>query len=118
MAAASLLLLGACNGSNLFTEPGESGGGDSRGAIVGSVISAGIGMGDVHILLLGRDSVRTDGQGDYRFANLPAGTYTVSIRVPFGFELAPGDSTSVTRVVAAGGEARADWTLLATGPVP
>ena len=118
MAAVCLLpALAACNGSNLFTEPGAEGDGDQRGVLAGSVTSAGVGVGDVQIVLVGRDSTRTNGRGEYRFSNLTPATYTASIRVPFGFALAPGDSASVTRTVTAGGEARADWTLISTGSV-
>jgi hypothetical protein len=112
------LVAAACEGDNLFPEFGVGNGVPGQGAIEGSVTTAGTPMGGVWIILVDRDSTQTDGLGEYRFAPLPASTYTVSIRVPLNHTLAPGDSATQRVTVAAGGVRVVDWRLIAEGPVP
>ncbi|MDB4952316.1 MAG: Carboxypeptidase regulatory-like domain [Gemmatimonadetes bacterium] len=121
----AMLSAGCDNGvTNAFTnQRGTTGGGgasgDSASSVVqGQVASATGGLGGVGVLLVGRDSTQTDGTGNYRFATLPAGTYTVAVRVPFGYTLGAGQNSTQTVSVSAGGTASANWVLTQQGTTP
>ncbi len=129
MGAAVSLLLGvtACNGSNAFTGPGGvgvgtggGGAGSLNGTIEGTVTADGAGRGGVSVILVGRDSTVTAGDGTYRFAGIPAATYSVAVRVPVGFRLAAGQNGTRVVTVGAGGVVGASFVLLSdagtTGP--
>jgi ABC-type glycerol-3-phosphate transport system substrate-binding protein len=114
---AVLALATACGGENLFEGAAASAGGTS-GTVQGAVTATGGPLGAVPIILIGIDSTMTDGQGLYRFEQLPASTYTVAIRVPLNFEPAPGDSTIRTVRLGGGGTETVNFRLQATGVIP
>lgn len=117
--AVCLLFAAGCEGDNIFpTIPISGTEGPVRpGTIEGTVTAAGP-MGGVRIILVNRDSTLTDGAGRYRFINLPASTYTVSIRVPLNHVLAPGDSATRRVQVGAGGTQQVNWNLVPEGIGP
>lgn len=113
-----VLVLGtACGGENLFEGAAATGGG-TVGAVQGSVTATGAPLGAVPVILIGVDSTMTDGQGIYRFEQLPASTYTVAIRVPLNYEPVPGDSTTRTVQLSGGGTQTINFRLQARGAVP
>lgn len=107
----------ACGGENLFEGAAATTGG-TVGTVQGSVTTTGGPLGAVPVILVGVDSTTTDGQGLYRFEQLPASTYTVSIRVPLNFEPTPGDSTTRTVRLAGGGTETVDFRLQQRGAAP
>jgi hypothetical protein len=79
--------------------------------VQGTVTSPNGGLGGVSVILVGRDSTLTDGTGAYRFTRIPAGTYSVSVRVPIGFTLAAGQNSTQTLTVANAATATANWQM-------
>ena len=112
-----LILSTACGGDNLFEGYGAAAGGNV-GTIEGTVTAAGAPLGAVPIILVGRDSTMTNGDGLYRFEDLPASTYTVAIRVPLNYEPVPGDSVTRTVRLAGGSVEAVNWRLQARGVAP
>jgi hypothetical protein len=114
-----LLFMAGCGGDNIFpTYPLSGTEGVVRPGTIEGVVTAGSPLGGVSIILVNRDSTVTDGAGRYRFANLPASTYSVSIRVPLNHALAPGDSATRTVGVGAGGVETVNWSLIRQGALP
>lgn len=99
VAALLLLATAACSGGGtVFTTPGA----DSAG-ITGRVTADGAGFGGVTVLLGANDSTVTDATGTFLFSNLAAGSYTVGVRVPLGYTLAPGQQGTQTATVTSNG---------------
>jgi hypothetical protein len=99
---------------------GSGGGGNTTGndstavgtsVVQGTVSSPTGGLGGVSVVLIGRDSTQTDGTGAYRFASLPAGTYSVAVRVPIGYTLGAGQSNTQAVTVPNAGTGTANWLL-------
>jgi hypothetical protein len=113
-------LTGACDDgvTNAFVRRGQTGTSSNNAAVTGRVTTATGGVGGVNVVLVGRDSVQTDGNGAYAFRSIPAGTYTVSVRVPVGFALAAGTSANQSVTVGVGGTGTADFTLQQTTTTP
>jgi hypothetical protein len=87
------------------------------GAITGVVTANGAGQGGVLVIAAGasqRDSAFTDGTGLYQLTALSAGRYAVSVVVPVGFQLAPGQAGSVSVTVTTNGVASANFALQST----
>ena len=110
--AGAALAAAACEGPTGFTAslvgtPGAS------GSITGVVTAEGAGLGGVPVIALssGRDSTATDAGGAYRFTELGAGQYTVSVQVPLGYQLAAGETGTETVTVSLNGTAVADFAL-------
>ncbi len=109
----AVLALGACSeDGNPFRVPGGNGGdGDGDSQIAGQVTASGVGVEDVRLVLLERDSVLTDDGGFYAFGGLDEGEYTVLVRVPVGLAVAPGDSPVRGVNLEAADTPRVDWFL-------
>ena len=122
----AVLSTAACDGVNAFGSQsmGSSGGtgndsvGAQTGTISGTVTGDGGGLGAVRVILVNRDFTETNSLGNYTFTGLPASTYTVGIVVPTGYELVPGDQSTKSVVVTAGGTGTANWALRRTTLVP
>jgi len=113
-----LVVLSACGGENLFPVYPITGTGPVvTGAIEGSV-TAGAPLGNVSVILIGRDSTVTDDLGRFRFAGLPSSTYSVAVRVPLNHALAPGDSATRQVRLRAGASERVTWNLISPVPIP
>jgi len=84
-------------------------------AVGGRVLSGGNGIEGATIVLDGAGGnvgqTVSDSNGDYRFAGLDAGTYTVTVTPPAGFQVAQGDSASRTLTVDEGATGMADFAL-------
>ncbi|HEX8830916.1 MAG TPA: carboxypeptidase-like regulatory domain-containing protein [Longimicrobium sp.] len=118
--ACGALAAAACDGSNLFggtvDVPGNGGAGTSR--VQGSVLADGSGVGAVPVILVGQDSTQTNASGVFVFDSLAAATYTVSVRVPLGFTLAAGQTSTRSVTVGTGGTAGASFILQRVTTVP
>jgi hypothetical protein len=112
---AVLLSAAGCRGDNLFSEPGSTGGEQNPGSIVGQVTAAGVPVGGVTVIVVNTDSASTDSQGQYRVDNLPAATYSVTVRVPANYTLETTEPFSKSAVVGAAQISRVDWRLTRTG---
>lgn len=124
--AAALCAAGvaACSGSNGFTEPGFGTGGSvgqpnsQVGSITGSVTADGRGVGGIAVLVANGDSTRTDGTGRYTLGNLGPATYSLTLRIPINYTLAPGEQNPRNVTVGAGQTASVNWQLRETTTVP
>lgn len=119
--ACAVAAAAACSGANAFTGTDFGNGAGSvpqTGDIEGQVSADGAGLGGVAVVLVGRDSVQTDGSGVFRFEGLAAGTYPVTVRVPIGFALAPGETGTQNVAVAGGSTATANFALNRTTGTP
>lgn len=124
--AAALCVVGAagCEGTNAFTAPGLDAGpvggqpNSQLGSITGTVTANGQGLGGISVLVSNRDSVVTNGTGQYALTNLGPATYSVSIRIPINYTLAAGEENPRTVTVAAGSATNANWQLRETTTVP
>jgi hypothetical protein len=114
------LVLTACEGENLFVGVVRDGTPAARpGTIQGSVTSTGTPVGAAWVVLLElRDSALTDSQGRFVFRDVPAATYTLSLKAPLHFRLVPGDSGTQSVTVPAGGVGFVSWRLTHAGPLP
>jgi hypothetical protein len=103
----------ACDGENLFTGLGINGVPVAvPGSIQGSVTAASLPVGAAWVIALElRDSAITNSEGRFVISGVPAATYTVSLKAPLNFELAPGDSSTQTVTVPAGGIGVVNWRL-------
>ncbi len=111
----------ACSGANAFTGTDFGGGTGTvpqTGNIQGSVTADGAGLGGVSVILVGRDSVQTDGSGVFRFQGLAAATYPVTVRVPIGYALVAGQTGTQNVAVSSGGTATANFALQRTTGTP
>lgn len=121
-AAAALLAalaLGACSDDdNPFRVPGGNGGDGDDSQIAGQVTASGVGVEDVRVVLLDRDSTLTDDGGFYSFDDLEAGEYTVIVRLPVGLTVAPGDSPVREVDLEAADTVFVDWFLQPTVSTP
>lgn len=105
----SILLLGvsACSGGG-GTEPQPT-----TGSISGRVTAGSSNVAGVAIALtggVGRNTT-TDGSGQFAFADLSPGGFTVALTLPEGFRLAPNETLSKSATVAAGQTTTVDWGL-------
>jgi hypothetical protein len=119
--ACAVAAAAACSGANAFTGTDFGNGTGSvpqTGNIQGAVTADGAGLGGVSVILVGRDSVQTDGSGVFRFEGLAAATYPVTVRVPIGFALAAGQTGTQNVPVSSGGTATADFALQRTTGTP
>lgn len=93
---------------------------DPRTAVInGTVTEDGSGVQGVGVSLSGAASrsTTTDASGAFRFENLAAGTYQVTISVPTGFVVSDGDET-VSVQLAAGGTSSVAFALLEDDGTP
>jgi hypothetical protein len=112
---AAAMLAAGCGGTTGLL--GTAGNVDGNGGTIAGVVSAdGVGRGGVQVIAIGaqRDSTTTDGTGTYRLQNVNAGQYTVSVRVPIGFQLAAGQTSTQTVTVVGGSAATANFALQST----
>lgn len=86
---------------------------EELGNIAGRVTSGGTGVPDVSITLSGEGTgtATTGADGRYRFDDRDVGSYTVTIAVPDGFDLAAGQTIAKPATVTDGGTATVDWIL-------
>jgi hypothetical protein len=119
LVAAAVFALAGCEGNNLFTGVGINGvPAPTPGAIQGSVTTAGAPVGAVWVIALElRDSAVTNSSGRFTFPNVPAATYTLSMKAPLHYRLAAGDSSTQTVTVPAGGLGVVHWRLIPAGPI-
>lgn len=107
---AMALSFAACSGGG-----GGGGGGGGpidpqTGAVQGRVAAGGTGVAGASVAL-GSATRTTDGSGDYQFGSVAVGTHSVTLTLPAGFQLAPGEQATKSVTVTAGQTARADWAL-------
>jgi hypothetical protein len=113
--ACALLSLAACDGGSVFSS-GAAGSSGGSGTLVGQVRTVNGPLSGVRVVLVNRDSTLTDATGSAVFRNLPASSYTVTVRIPTGFALAAGDSTQRTvQVSSTSGVVSVLFTLQTTG---
>jgi hypothetical protein len=113
--AALVALLGTAGcGENLFSNQPVSPG-DGSGIIRGQARAA-TGVAGARIIIIDGPETFTDSQGQYRFAGVASGAYRLSIGVPQGFQLAPGDSATRGATVTSGRETVVNWQLVQSGP--
>ena len=114
-----VLALGAagCDVGNQFPDQpvAPSGGTENTGSIAGQVLAA-TGVGGAQIRIIDGDSTTTDAGGNYRFSRVPSGSYRLSVAVPQGFAIAPGDSATKGATVRAGQQSVVNFTLVRSGP--
>jgi len=113
---AAIVSANACaspTGIGVFSSSDSTG---ARGSIGGVVTADGGGQGGVLVIAIAsqRDSAFTDGTGQYRITGLPTGQYTVSVVVPVGFQLAPGQAASSQLTVTRNTVATANFALQST----
>lgn len=96
---AAAALLATCGGDSPTDPPGNGGNGDGEptptGVVSGSVLDAdGEGVAGVSLRLAGDTdrSATTDPSGDFSFASVPVGAYTLTIEVPEAYELETGSA--------------------------
>lgn len=102
--ACGVLAFAACDGTNLFVGgPGTNGGViPGTGAIQGSVMSGGTGLGAVPVILVNQDSTSTGLAGAFQFDSLPPAVYALTVRVPIGYALAAGQTGTRSVSVSSG----------------
>jgi plastocyanin len=102
-----------------------SGGGDGGGGGVGpgptqGTISGTVGTGTAGIagtdVTLGAQSVTTGTTGQFTFNQVSPGTHTVTIVVPVGFQLPPGETAAKQVSVSGGQTATVNWILESSAP--
>lgn len=111
-ALALTLAVAGCDGGNLFTEqPVTAAGTVADGQVTGRVLEAGGGVGGVEVILVDYASTSTDGAGTYRFREVPAGVYSMQIRLPPNYTLADGEDFVRTVTVGADRATVVNWRL-------
>ena len=87
------------------------------GTITGTVSAGAQGVPGATITLAGAatGTTTTDAAGDYAFANLAPGDYTVAVELPSGFSLGQGEPATKPATVVAGETATVDWTAVQQG---
>lgn len=115
----ALLALGAagCDDGNRFPDSPVAPGNDGEAGFgsIGGQVTAGSGVGGAQLTIIDGDSTRTDAQGAYLFSAVRSGRYRLSVGVPPGFNVAPGDSATKTATVTAGERTNVDFLLVRTG---
>jgi hypothetical protein len=119
-AAFTLLAAAACDASSLFSNTAQFGGGvvSGTGAVQGTVLAGGSGLGGVRVVLIGRDSMQTTSGGVFAFDSLPAATYQIAVRVPIGYALAAGQTATRSVAVSSDGVTSLTFILQQTTTVP
>ena len=121
MAAAFAALVAAACDATAFTGTtfGIAGGpAAGTGSIQGTVTADGSGQGGVPVVLLDQDSTTTNGTGAFSFPAVPAGIYQIAVRVPIGFTLAAGQTSTRTVVVTSGTTTGVAFVLQSITTVP
>jgi hypothetical protein len=113
--AACAAAVAACDGGNGFTVIGSGGDGTGAATIQGQVLADGIAQPGVRVVLVGQDSVLTNGAGIFTFDDLDAATYQLLLRSPAGFTFATGENGTRTLTVASGATVGATF-FLTTAP--
>ena len=111
-AAGALALALACSDGS---GPGN---GTSTGSIGGVVSSAEAGIPGAEIALTGTATAdqTTAADGAYLFDDLGAGSYTVTLTLPEGFTLGPGEVAARPVTLSAGQDATIDWEAVPADP--
>lgn len=108
MVVGVLFLAAACSGDGGGTiTPPDPDGGTLRGTVTGP----GGPIPEAEIAVSGGGTMRTNGDGEFSFSNVPAGQKTVTITPPSGFELASGETAAKSANVPEGGTATLTWSL-------
>ena len=88
---------------------------DSGGSVKGLVLSGGTGVEGAVVALDGSGGsvgqTTSDSDGSYEFEDVEAGSYTVTVAPPAGFQIAQGDSATRTVTVTDGDTVSADFAL-------
>ena len=94
------------------------GNGSTTGSIAGTVTSAGVGVPSASLALTGAGSgtATSAASGAYLFDDLAAGAYTVTLTVPGGFALGPGETAARNVTLTAGQDATVNYVLTAANP--
>jgi hypothetical protein len=112
LAAGLALAAAGCAGENAFGDtPFGVGQAAIAGTIRGQVTANGVGVGNATVSVANGPSATTDGTGEFRIPGLAGGRYTLSLQVPPGFNLAPGQQTTQTVELGAGRSATVTWRL-------
>lgn len=82
---------------------------ETTGSITGSVRTQTDPVQGATVALSGGGSTVTNASGSYTFNDLEAGTYTVTVTLPDGIELADGQTAAKTVTVTAGKSTTASW---------
>ena len=93
---------------------GDGGGGPvdpNGGTLQGTVTGPGGPIPGAQVSLTGGGSVETDGDGAYTFDDVEAGSKTVTVTPPTGFQLAQGETAAKSVTVASGGTATVNWSV-------
>lgn len=90
----------------------------TTGTISGTVSAAGAGVSGAQVALGSGGTQTTSSSGQYSFANVAAGSHSLTLTLPTGFALAAGEAASKTTTVTAGQTATVNWSLSSTGQVP
>ena len=106
---------GALTGTTFGTSGSPVGG---TGSIQGQVTANGNGQGGVSVILINQDSTVTTGTGTFTFPSVPSRTYQITVRVPIGFTLAPGQTSPRNVVVTTGATTGVTFILQSVTTVP
>ena len=119
-----LAALTACDSKPMTPDPGGGNGGPTppgpiatTGTITGSVTtSAGAGVGDARIFLGSTASATTAASGEYRLADVPPGTHSLTLAPPRLFRVAAGEAATKQVAVTAGQASTVNWSVTAAPP--
>lgn len=115
------ILTGACGGGGATgsTSPTSPTPAPTTGSISGTAAASGSGVANATVTLAGGGTQTTNAQGQFTFSSVPAGSQTLLLAPPGGFELASGESQSKSVTVTAGQIATVSWSLRqASTPTP
>ncbi|CAN5652427.1 hypothetical protein BH23GEM6_BH23GEM6_11710 [soil metagenome] len=109
VAGLMMLLLSSCGS--------EGGGGTApvvAGSISGTAVAGGSGVAGAQIALSSGGSQTTGTSGQFTFSNVPAGSHTLTIAPPTGFQLEAGEAASKPVNLTVGQSATVNFSLRAS----
>lgn len=110
--ATAVVVAASCGGDDGPTNPP----GGQTGTISGSVVAEGAGVQGAQVALAGGATRTTDSGGDFTFTGVSAGSHTLTLTLPTGFELGAGQTLERSVNVTAGQTASVNWTLVPGEP--